>query len=373
MSGAGEVHHVPALIVGGGPAGAAAAIMLARAGMKPVVVDRSVGPHTCVCGSFMGWDALASLRELGIDAFALGARPITLLRVVANGQQVELPLPHGAAGLSRAVLDAALIEAAADAGAMLMRGRSVRAVDPVDRSIRFDDGARMAGDALFLATGKYDLRGLSRQDSAGREPPSVGLRALLPPACARQPDLAGTIELHLFDHGYAGLLLQEDGAVNLCLSVSRHRLAAAGGMAGLIDEIMRQAPALADRMGRVRPDHFDAVAGVPYGWRAQAVGPGIFRVGDQGAVISSLAGDGIAIALASGISAARAMLTSGPDAAPDWQRAMRRGSRRPLGVADALRHGTSGPVGRAILMGLLNIAPGLGVYASLLTRIGGRI
>ena len=56
------------------------------------------------------------------------------------------------------------------------------------------------------------------------------------------------------------------------------------------------------------PDHWEAVAGVPYGWRALATEAGLYRIGDQAAVIASIAGDGIAIALASGAAAANACL-----------------------------------------------------------------
>ncbi|AEG50580.1 monooxygenase FAD-binding protein [Sphingobium chlorophenolicum L-1] len=363
------MRGVAALIVGGGPAGAAAAIILARAGVGAHLVDRQAGPHDVVCGGFLGWDALAELRALGVDAFALGARPIGRLRLAAGGRQVELALPHRAAGLSRRVLDEALIGLAGEVGAAIMRGRAVRAADAGSRSVRFDDGEEWAADALFLATGKHELRGLSRDLDGRRESPSAGLRAALPADARRSRDLAGMVELHLFDGGYAGLLLQEDGTANLCLSVARERLA--GGVTALMTEIMAEAPRLAERMKGEIPA-FDAVAGVPYGWRAKATSPGIFRIGDQGAVIASLAGDGIAIALASGGSAAQAYLNGGADAAADWQARMHRRSFRPLAVAEALRHGAAGPFGRGLLMRLLHGMPGLGAQAALLTRISAR-
>ena len=76
---------------------------------------------------------------------------------------------------------------------------------------------------MFLATGKHELRGAARRDRR-----AAGLGRAARRACARRRRwrgaLAGTIELHLYDGGYAGLLLQEDGAANLCLSVSRARM-----------------------------------------------------------------------------------------------------------------------------------------------------
>src|SRR5690606_18644553 len=110
--------------------------------------------------------------------------------------------------------------------------------------IRLDDGEVVEPASLFLATGKHELRGLARPVAALGEPPAAGLRAELPPSRERSRTLEGVIELHLFDQGYAGLLLQEDGSANLCLSVSRARLAAAGSPASLIAELKPEAPRL---------------------------------------------------------------------------------------------------------------------------------
>ena len=55
------MRRTAALIVGGGPAGASAAIALARGGAKPVVIERSPGERDLVCGGFLGWDAIAAL------------------------------------------------------------------------------------------------------------------------------------------------------------------------------------------------------------------------------------------------------------------------------------------------------------------------
>ncbi len=89
------------LIVGGGPAGCAAAITLARAGTAPRLIERSEGGHDIVCGGFLGWDALALLRRLGIDAAALGARPIARLRLI-DGSRVRVDEPVKARAADRA-------------------------------------------------------------------------------------------------------------------------------------------------------------------------------------------------------------------------------------------------------------------------------
>ena len=348
------------MIVGGGPAGASAAIALARGGAMPVLIDRSRGERDLVSGGFLGWDALAALKKLGLDPAALGARPIHRLRLAARGKVVETALPRAAAGLSRRRLDATLLRMAEEAGAVVLRGRTARAVE--DGRVRLDDGEEMAADALFLATGKHELRGIARE--IGDRPVSVGLRAALPASPGLAEALAGTIELHLYDGGYAGLLLQEDGAANLCLTVARERMAC--GLDALLAELMAEAPLLAQRIGASPPAAWEAVAGVPYGWRALATEPGRYRIGDQAAVIASLAGDGIAVALASGAAAARACLDG--DGAEAYQRAFARRARRPVAIAETLRHMAEAPLRQRLMLGLAGV-PGLAKAAARLTRI----
>jgi flavin-dependent dehydrogenase len=355
------MRRCAALIVGGGPAGASAAIALARGGAMPVLIDRSTGERDLVCGGFLGWDAIAALRRLGLEPASLGARPIHRLRLAADGRIAEAALPKAAAGLSRRRLDATLLRMAEEAGAAVLRGRTARALE--GDCLRLDDGTEMAADAVFLATGKHELRGAARE--LGGRPISVGLRAALPPSPALTKALTGVIELHLYDGGYAGLLLQEDGAANLCLSVARRRMDA--GRAAFLAALLREAPLLAERLGGAVPDRWEAIAGVPYGWRAGSTAPGRFRIGDQAAVIASLAGDGIAVALASGAAAAHACLAG--EAAVDYQRRFARRARRPVAIAEALRHMAEHRGERRLMMGLAGV-PGLARLAARLTRIG---
>lgn len=327
----------------------------------PVLIERAPGERDLVCGGFLGWDALAALNRLGLDPAALGARPIRRLRLASRGKTVECDLPRAAAGLSRRRLDATLLLMAEEAGAVVLRGRTVKAVE--GGRVRLDDGEEMSADALFLATGKHELRGAARE--IGTRPVSVGLRAALAPSPKLAEALAGTIELHLYDGGYAGLLIQEDGAANLCLSVARERMT--GGPEALLAELVAESPLLGERIGASPPAAWEAIAGVPYGWRAFSTTPGRFRIGDQAAVIASLAGDGIAVALASGAAAAHACLHG--DGAQAYQREFAARARRPVLIAEMLRHMAENPLRRKAMLGLAGV-PGLAKAAARLTRIG---
>lgn len=328
----------------------------------PVLVERCPGDRDVVCGGFLGWDALAALGRLGLDPLALGARPIHRLRLIAGSREVEADLPGPAAGLSRRRLDSALLRIAEEAGAAVLRGRTARALE--GDCVRLDGGEEMAAGAIFLATGKHELRGAGR-DTGGRAA-AVGLRTAFPATPALMRALAGTIELHLYDGGYAGLLVQEDGAANLCLTVSSERTAAAGSPEALFDALVRECPRLGERAAGA-DGAWQAIAGVPYGWIARTGAPGLYRLGDQAAVIASLAGDGIALALGSGMAAAHGRLAG--ESAADYQRAFARRVARPVRIAEALRHMAEHPRERRLMMRLARFG-GITRLAARLTRVG---
>jgi flavin-dependent dehydrogenase len=260
-----------------------------------------------------------------------------------------------------------LLAKAAAAGAQVRRGVSARAGDETG-IVRTDGGEEIAADGLILATGKYELRGLARAVPRSRGAGAVGLRASFVPDARAAAGLTGTIELHPFDGGYAGLLQQEDGRVNLCLSVAAARLRQAGGIPALLRELGRVAPLLGERLAPAADESWLSVGNVPYGWRARGGREGIYRVGDQAAVIASLAGDGIAIALTSGIAAAQAHLRH--KGAASYQRDFAARASHPLAVAQALRWIAEHGLARRLMLGAARGVPGLTRAAARLTRIG---
>jgi flavin-dependent dehydrogenase len=229
------------------------------------------------------------------------------------------------------MLDAALRSQALAEGAEIVCD-TVRHVDALHvRGRTHEWQAR----SLFLATGKHDVRGSSRPRSAKN--PALGLRVRLAPSPRLARRLASTIELPLFDGGYAGLVLQEDGSANLCLAVRKSLLGEVGGdPAALLAKVAAGHPHLALRLEPGwREAAFDTIGSVPYGWSAETTEPGVFRLGDQAAVIPSLAGEGIDIAHASGIAAAEAWQQGGAEAAPPYQQALYKRIKAPLMWAGA--------------------------------------
>jgi flavin-dependent dehydrogenase len=357
--------RIPApLIVGAGPAGCAAAITLARAGMRPLLLDRSAEADDALCGGFLSWRTAQQLEALGVSPQALGAHRVTRLALFARHRTVRTPLPAPAWGLSRLTMDNALRQVALSAGAEL-------AVD----TIRTVEGTTAIGlrewsaESLFLATGKHDLRGHNRPRCAAD--PAVGLRLRLLANPALSALASGTIELHLFDGGYAGLVLQDGGSANLCLAVRKSLLTAAGGdPKRLLADISDRHPHFA---ARLHPGwetrRIDGIGAVPYGWIAREAAPGLFRLGDQAAVIPSLAGEGMGLALASGVLAADRWMKDQAAAAPAFQQQFARMARSPLAVAALARSVAEKPALQPLPLALAGHVPALTQLLMAATRV----
>ena len=268
--------------------------------------------------------------------------------------------------MSRQALDTALRRQAIAAGAELIID-TVRQIEGLGVTGR---GHEWHADSLFLATGKHDVRGTARPRSAKN--PALGLRLRLKPSAGLAKRLANTIELHLFDGGYAGIVLQEDGSANLCLAVRKSLIGEAG--ANPMELLARLAAAHPHFALRLEPGwrdtRVDTIGSVPYGWSAPATEPGVFRLGDQAAVIPSLAGEGIDIALASGIAAAESWLSGGADAAPAYQQALYERVRRPLMWAGAAWGLAERPGMTRLGLAAARLAPGLVARLVDATRLG---
>lgn len=320
-----------------------------------MLVDRDAEPGDALCGGFLGWRTAERLRVLGLDPEALGAHRVDRLKVFGPGKPLEVPLPQRCWGLSRKALDTELRRLGVGAGAEL-------AID----TVREVDGLQVVGranewrpESLFLATGKADVRGCPR--SREGNDPALGLRVRLRPSPALAGQLAGTIELHLFERGYGGVVLHEDGSANLCLAVRKSLLARHGGEPhALLAALARTHPHFALRLEPGWSDApVDTIGAVPYGWSAKETSPGLFRLGDQAAVIPSLAGEGIDIALASGIAAARAWLAGGAQAAPDFQARFHRQAKGPMAWAARAWQLAERPALARPALGAARLAPAL--------------
>ncbi len=297
------------VIIGGGLAGSAAAMTLARAGRDVTLIEREPRPHHKVCGEFLSREALLYLNTLGVHPETLGAVPIHHVRLANSAQQT---LPFAAMSLTRRTLDEHLLQAAERAGVNVLRGCPVQALtpDPDHTWTLTLPSTTLHADTVFVATGKHDLRAHPRP--AGPQPNLVAFKMYFRLTPAQTVALSNSVELILYPGGYAGLQPVEDGIANFTCLIHRRVLQHLGGWEELLSAMQSACPLLRERLHGAH--HLLAkplaISSIPYGYvrDAPASANNLWYLGDQAAVIPSFTGDGMSIALHSGCLAATMFL-----------------------------------------------------------------
>lgn len=358
------------LILGGGVAGCAASIALARKGRNVTLIERELSPRHKVCGEFLSGEALEDLRALGIDVATLGAEPIDYVRLAAARRAAEAPLPFPAASLTRKALDTALIAEAVAAGVRVERGRSVQSLSRGTANLwqaTLDDGTTYEAPTAFLATGKHDMRGHSRPKDPHRW---VAFKMYYRLSAAQTADLAGASELTLYSGGYGGIQPVEDGITNFCCVVQRRYFASAGlRWEGLLAKMQQDCPHLAMRLDGAEPllDKPITITHIPYGYIRRTTEDGLYCIGDQAAVIPSFTGDGISIALHTARRATAAYLAAEP--ATVFQPKLRSALLPQMRLAEVAADGLNNALARAVLPFCLRVWPGAMRVTARLTRV----
>ena len=363
------------LILGGGVAGSAAAIALARAGRDVTLLERETVSRHKVCGEFLSGEALEDLQALDIDVRSLGAVPIDYVRLAAAGRAAEAPLPFPAASLTRKALDTELIATAIAAGVRVERGRSVQSLVRNNNlwQATLDDGTVREAPAVFLATGKHDLRGHTRPEDPARW---VAFKMYFRLAPAQAAELARASELMLYPGGYGGIQPVEDGIANLCCVVQKRYIAPLGHRwENFLAKMQQDCPHLAMRLAGAEPLLAKplAITHIPYGYVRRTTEDGLYCIGDQAAVIPSFTGDGISIALHTARCAVAAYLAV--ETAPVFQAKLRSSLMPQMRLAEFAANGLNNAPARAVLPFCLRVWPGVMRVTARLTRIaqnGGR-
>jgi flavin-dependent dehydrogenase len=199
------------------------------------------------------------------------------------------------------------------------------------------DGRRILTRTVVLASGKYELRGHQRVWRPGSGCVGFKMHWRLRPE--QKAALGGSIELFLHPNGYAGLQPIDAGMANLCFVMGVTTFQTVGAsFAAALAHLRQLMPTLDERLrGAIaRWTTPASVAGLPYGYvcRAGDCADGLYRVGDQLAVIPSFTGEGIGIALRSAHLAAEAIMAGMPSR--DFVATARRQVRWPMRVGALL-------------------------------------
>jgi flavin-dependent dehydrogenase len=358
------------LVLGGGVAGCAAAIALARKGRSVRLIERETASRHKVCGEFLSGEALEDLHVLGIDVASLGAVPLNHVRLAASRRAAEAPLPFPAASLTRKAMDTVLIAEAIAAGVTVERGRSVQGLERTGGNgwqATLDDGTTREAETVFLATGKHDLRGHKRPADPQRW---VAFKMYFKLTPGQAAELAGASELMLYRGGYGGIQPVEEGMANLCCVVQQRHLASGGNRwENFLARIKKECPHLAMRLEGAEPllSSPIAISHIPYGYIRKTTDAGLYCIGDQAAVIPSFTGDGISIALHTARCAVAAYVAAEP--APVFQAKLRKALLPQMRLAEIAADGLNNSVARAVLPFCLRVWPGVMRVTARLTRV----
>ncbi len=309
-----------AIIIGAGPAGSSAAILLARAGWSVALVEKQRFPRRKVCGECLAASNLPLLEALGIaTAFEAAAGPeLRELALMGGKRTVVAALPSAADDkhpwgrtIARETLDMLLIEEARRVGAHILQPWSIKHIEGASGDWRCDtrahDGTNtrsLGAPVLIDAHGSWEA--LPIGNAPGR-PPHKPTDLLAFKANFRGAKLKhGLLPVLSFDGGYGGMVVSGAGLTTVAGCVRRDRY-----------ETLRHT-----RPGLSAGDTFDAMlrrecAGVREALRPAtregpwlAAGPldpgirlrgddAIFRIGNAAGEAHPILGEGMSMALQS--------------------------------------------------------------------------
>lgn len=381
-----------ALIIGAGPAGSSAAILLAMAGWSVALIEKQAFPRRKVCGECVAASNLPLLDFLGIgDDFADLAGPeLKRVALMRGTQSVWADLPPAAddrhpwgRAMGRETLDTLLLARARAAGATVLQPWTVQKVNGVAGShhctVREAAGGRLKflnAPVAILAHGSWEPL---PEERAERRLARGGGDLLAFKANFSGAQLAaGLLPMLAFDGGYGGMVLADGGLLTLACCIRADRLdvlrrAAPGRAAGDVVEamLMRQCKGVAEALdGAMRCGAWLASGPLRPGVRLRDDDE-VFRIGNAAGEAHPIIGEGISMALQSAwLLCAQLEATRprrGAGAQVIWQRdahkrytaEWRRHFVPRLRVAAGLANLAMRPAGAAALMATLKRLPNL--------------
>lgn len=300
------------IIIGGGPAGAAAAITAVRGGASVLLLERGRFPRHKVCGEFVSSEALGLLGSLlGNSADTRPLLPqalrIVQARLFLDGRVIVTPIEPAAASIARLDLDAALWQAAVSSG---VDARQQTAVEEVGGSEPFTvktDAGVFVGRSVINATGRWSNLGARNpiQEPPGKEK-WLGVKAHF-----AEPDPAPSTDLYFFAGGYCGVQpvrvkeacggQPEAGRINVCAMVR-------ADVASTLAEVLDQCAVLRGRSRQWQALSAPVSTSPLIFRRPEPVQDGVLMAGDAAGFVDPFVGNGISLALRSGAAAADSLL-----------------------------------------------------------------
>ncbi|HEV2828018.1 MAG TPA: NAD(P)/FAD-dependent oxidoreductase [Pyrinomonadaceae bacterium] len=303
-------------IAGAGPAGTSAAIHLALAGARVLLVEEKKFPRQKLCGEFISPECMGHFKRLGVFdqmIFAGGASVSETVFYSRRGNSVAVPSEWfkpgtQALGLSRSEMDHQLLERAKRAGVEVLEAAHASRLlyaDEKVHGIRVKKGeATRDCEALITIDATGRTRSLARQ----LDPQRANRRRHINPLVAFKVHLentrltAGACEIYFYKGGYGGLSTVEGGISNLCFIVAADDVRCHGSNPDVVmrEVVMKNSRATYTLAEATTRTPWLSVSLETFGRRRLAPAPGLLTIGDAAAFIDPFTGSGMLMALESG-------------------------------------------------------------------------
>lgn len=301
------------IIAGGGPAGASAAIHLARGGVRVLLLEQKKFPRPKLCGEFISPECQTHFEKLGVARAMIASGPALLNETVfysSKGHHVAVPSKwfggRAALGLSRAVMDEVLLRCAQDNGVVVQEGANI--TEPIL------DGETVTGVRAKIDGVHQDFRAPVTIDATGRarilskkithangnskRPTLVAFKAHL-----KNTKVApGACEIYFYPGGYGGLSTVEAGTSNLCFIISAEHVKRCNSDPETVmrECVMKNRRAAHTLETAEASSEWLSASWDRFGRQSPSPAPGLLSIGDSASFIDPFTGSGMLMALESG-------------------------------------------------------------------------
>lgn len=336
-----------AIVIGAGPAGSTAAILLAGAGWRVALVDKDSFPREKVCGGCIAASNLPLLEALGVsDGFlSLASPPLRQMALICQDRIIHAPLPPYAdsaypwgVAIRRLHLDSLLLERARHCGATIFQPWLATSIEGAAGRFRCHIRETGTSESLVLSApllidahgswqalqkgNKVDLRSHSQTD----------LLAFKADFSATHLD-QGVLPVLSFPGGYGGMVVTDHGAVTLAFCMQRQALAEArmqfpghGPQEAAAHWVMHHCHAVRQMLhGAGQETKWIATGPIHPGIRVGQPTQAAFLVGNAAGETHPIIGEGVSMAIQSAVLLANLLGPHRQRASdPQWQATIQR-------------------------------------------------
>jgi menaquinone-9 beta-reductase len=285
------------IIVGGGLGGLISSIILAKAGLNVVVIEKKAYPFHKVCGEYISNEVRPFMESLGLNINNLGVKNISNFRFTSpSGKFLDTKLDLGGFGISRYTIDFALFELAKNTGVKFILEKSVENIEFKNDifSVQLSDNEQLTSKNAIGSYGKRaKLDATLNRPFLQKKSPYIGVKYHIKTDFPQ--DL---IALHNFQDGYCGISAIEGDKYCLCYLSARSNLKKYGSIPEMEKQVLMKNPHLRHifENSEFIYDKPLVINEISFA-KKKPIENHLLMVGDTAGLITPLCGNGMAMAI----------------------------------------------------------------------------